>query len=384
MGRRMQPADGEATGAKMHGSYGTPAASRASVIRPAAADARLAASGAKAGASGKGVAAPVVRPTAPSSHHATTGTGAPANRSAHIPDRTSPEAYRDYLVGRELAPATVEKYVREAERFVAYVCQGGYAATPSIAQPIALPLASLTKRAVLGYKGWLTECFAPATVNAALAATNKYLTFFGRSDLCVQPLRVQPVAFRLPERDLTRADYERLLAAARQTGDERMLLVLQTVCSTGMRVSELRYVTLEAVRERSAVVSNKGKVRRVWLPDQLCEGLLAYAGRRNVANGPVLLSSAGQPIERTYVWRHMKALARHAGVDERKAYPHNLRHLFALTYYDAYRDLDALSEILGHARVETTRIYVATTGAERQRQISSLELAGGAATPFAE
>ena len=379
MGRRMQPADGEATGAKMPGSNGIPTASRASVTRPVTADARLAASGAKAGASDKGVAAPAVRPTVPCACHATTGTDAPANRPAHIPDCTSPEAYRDYLVGRELAPATVEKYAREAERFVAHVCQGEYAATPSVAQPIALPLASLTKRAVLGYKGWLTERFAPATVNAALAATNKYLTFVGRSDL-----RVQPAAFRLPERDLTRADYERLLAAARQAGDERMLLVLQTVCSTGMRVSELRYVTLEAVRERSAVVSNKGKVRRVWLPDQLCEGLLAYAGRRNVANGPVLLSSAGQPIERTYVWRHMKALARHAGVDERKAYPHNLRHLFALTYYDAYRDLDALSEILGHARVETTRIYVATTGAERQRQISSLELAGGAATSFAE
>lgn len=269
------------------------------------------------------------------------------------------EWFRALLVERELSPRTVEKYVREVRRLLLYLDRSG---------------GTLSKASLVAYKAWLVGAFAPSTVNVAIAAINGYLANAGMEGLCLRRLRVQSDRFRRPEQELTRRDYRRLLHAARQARDRRALLLLQTLCSTGIRVSELRFVTVAAAKSHVATVENKGKVRSVWIPPSLCEQLLAYACDAGVQRGPVLRTSAGRPLDRTCVWRTMKRLAHLAGVGESKVYPHNLRHLFALSYYEAYHDIDALSEILGHSRVETTRVYVATTGLERERQISSLGL----------
>lgn len=271
------------------------------------------------------------------------------------------ELWRGELVERELAPSTVEKYVREGRRLRAWLGDDE----------------AVDRRRVLAYKSWLVSCYAPSTVNAALAAVNDLLAFCGGrglSGLRLRSLRVQPVSYRSMEHDLTLDEYRQMVCTAYELGDERMALVVQALCSCGLRVSELGCVTVAAVEMREARVNNKGKVRRVILSDVLCETLRAYALRRGIREGPVFVTRSGGPISRTTIWRGMKRLAGVAGVLPSKAYPHNLRHLFALVHYGRCRDLNVLSEMLGHARVETTRIYVATTGQERSAQVNSLGL----------
>lgn len=268
------------------------------------------------------------------------------------------ELWRGELVERELAPSTVEKYVREGRRLRAWLGDDE----------------AVDRRRVLAYKSWLVSCYAPSTVNAALAAVNDLLAFCGGRGLRLRNLRVQPVSYRSMEHDLTLDEYRRMVCTAYELGDERMALVVQALCSCGLRVSELGCMTVAAVEMREARVNNKGKARRVILPDVLCETLRAYALRRGIREGPVFVTRSGGPISRTTIWRGMKRLAGVAGVLPSKAYPHNLRHLFALVHYGRYRDLNVLSEMLGHAWVETTRIYVATTGRERSAQVNSLGL----------
>lgn len=268
------------------------------------------------------------------------------------------ELWGGELVERELAPSTVEKYVREGRRLRAWLGDDE----------------AVDRRRVLAYKSWLVSRYAPSTVNAALAAINDLLAFCGAGGLRLRNLRVQPVSYRSMEHDLTLDEYRRMVRAAYELGDERMALAIQTLCSCGLRVSELGCMTVAAVEMREARVNNKGKVRRVLMPDVLCDALRGYAARRGLREGPVFVSRAGAPISRSTIWRGLKRLADVAGVLPSKAYPHNLRHLFALVHYDKYRDLDVLSEMLGHARVETTRVYVATTGCERSAQINSLGL----------
>lgn len=268
------------------------------------------------------------------------------------------ELWGGELVERELAPSTVEKYVREGRRLRAWLGGDG----------------AVDRLRTLEYKSWLASRYAPSTVNVALAAINDLLAFCGAGGLRLRNLRVQPVSYRSMERNLKLDEYRRMVRAAYELGDERMALAIQTLCSCGLRVNELGCVTVAAVEIQEARVNNKGKVRRVILPDALCETLRAYALRHGIREGPVFVTRSGGPISRTTIWRGMKRLAGVAGVLPSKAYPHNLRHLFALVHYGRYRDLNVLSEMLGHARVETTRIYVATTGQERSAQVNSLGL----------
>lgn len=269
--------------------------------------------------------------------------------------------FESHLIEREMAPATVDKYVRDVIQFV----EGfqGYR-----------PARLLAKRDVIAYKSALVKRYAPASVNSMLAALNCYLDFIGRPDLKAKHIKVQRETYRSDARDLTREEYVRLVSAARLSGRARTALIIQTLCATGIRVSELQFVEVEAVREGCIIVTNKGKVRSVWLPERLQKALLVWARAHGVKRGPIFCTKSGRPLDRVYVWREMKLVAAAAGIAQTKVYPHNLRHLFALVYYGKFRDLSALCDLMGHARVETTRIYVTTTGKDRRQQVASLGL----------
>lgn len=308
-----------------------------------------------------------------------------SNRTFPMPTARDVNSFRRSLVERESAAATVEKYLREVRRFVAYLgseeCGREVALLDGVVaagceKPAASTPKSLTKLQVIAYKERLKQTFMPSTVNVAIVAINAFLKFLGAEALCVKRVRVQQSHVRRPEDDLDLGDYHKLCAAAKRSRDCRALLVVETICSTGIRVSELSSITVEAARLGVAQTTNKGKARAVALPSRLRAKLLKYAREQGIAEGPVLLSKRGRPLDRTTVWRILKRLASLAGVQEGKAYPHNLRHLFATAFYGRYRDLDGLSAILGHASVETTRIYVAPTSAIRESQIESLMLCG--------
>ena len=270
------------------------------------------------------------------------------------------ERYCTSLVEREAAPATVTKYLRAARGLLCYVVRR--------AEP-------LTKDVVMGYKDELVHRYAPATVNTMLAAVNGFLRELGLAHMCVRRLRVQPPDERPPERDLGKGEYLRLVRAASEAGDERMALVIQTICSTGIRVSELAYVTVEAARTGRFVVRNKGKARTAYLPRKLAQRLRAFATRRGLREGPVFVGRGGRPLDRTWIWRKMKEYGRAAGVDAQKVYPHNLRHLFALTFYRVHGgDIDSLGRLLGHSRIETTRVYLVEGKGSRSQQVEALGL----------
>lgn len=314
-----------------------------------------------------------------------------------LPTEENVRAWGTHLMEEEASRATIEKYLREVRRFLRFLderaaraeCAGriggadqaGDAKRAARASQPARPESGgrLSKAAAVEFKAELEESYSPSTVNVAVAAINRFMSFLGIDDIRLRRMRMQQRVDRQPERYLTKAEYERLIAAAVRRGDDRARLLLQTLCATGIRVSELRFITVEASRRSMAQVNNKGKVREVWIPASLASELLEYARRMGVKTGPVLRSARGNPLDRTNVWRIMKTLAVLAGVESSKVYPHNLRHLFAETYYGLYHDLDALSWILGHTSVETTRIYVATTGAEREQRIAALGLLGSPA-----
>ena len=264
--------------------------------------------------------------------------------------------WRAHLVGREAASATVEKYVREARHLLDFLGEKNL---------------GLDRESVLAYKTDLVSRRAPAGANSAIAAVNGFVAWHGRPELRLRRLRVQPLP-RAATREVTREEYRRLTARASLL--DRDALVAQAICATGIRVSELRFLTVEALRVGSMVVENKGRVRRVWLPGRLCRRLRAYALRTGVRSGPVFVTRSGRPLDRTRVWRALKGLAKQAGVDPTKVFPHALRHLFATTFQRRHGDLEALACVLGHARVETTRVYLAEDERERRRQVEALGL----------
>ena len=207
-----------------------------------------------------------------------------------------------------------------------------------------------------------------------LAAVNRFLTFLGRNDLRLRPLKIQRALFLPADKELTRADYIRLVQAAQRGDNARLALVIQTICATGIRVSELRFITVEAVQTGRAEVVNKGKRRAVFLPEKLRRLLKGYLRAQKITAGAVFLSRRGNPLDRSNIWRDMKALCQRAGVAPGKVFPHNLRHLFARTYYALEKDLSRLADILGHSNVTTTRIYTAESGAVHAQQIGRLNL----------
>lgn len=265
-------------------------------------------------------------------------------------------AYGRYLRAEERAPATVEKYLRDVGRFAAWL-DGG----------------AVTKEAVAGWKERLSDRHAPSTVNGALAALNGLFRFLGW-DVRAKFLKVQRRMFREPSRELTRGDYERLTAAARERGQDRLALLMEAICATGVRVSEVKYLTVEAARLGRAEISMKGKIRTILIPAKLCRKLLKYAKKQKTVSGEIFLTRNGNPMSRRQIWAEMKRLCACAGVEPSKVFPHNLRHLFATAFYRACKDIARLADVLGHSSIETTRIYLLTSGAEHQRQLDRLGL----------
>ncbi len=267
-------------------------------------------------------------------------------------------AYGRYLKQEERTPATLEKYLRDVRAFALW-----------------LDGEAVTKEAVTEWKErLLAERRAPSTVNTALSALNGLFRFLGWEDCRVRFVKVQRRLFRDPARELTRPDYDRLIATARELGKERLALVMETICSTGVRVSEVRYLTVEAVRRGRAEISLKGKVRVILIPTKLARKLLKYAKKSKTDSGEIFLTGNGKSLSRRQIWAEMKRLCVQAGVEPSRVFPHNLRHLFATAYYRAYKDIAKLADVLGHSSIETTRIYLLTSGAEHQRQLDRLGL----------
>lgn len=262
-----------------------------------------------------------------------------------------------YLREQEKAPSTISQYTHTLTTLLSF-----------------LPGGAVTKTALIAWKEDLTGRFAAATVNASLAALNSFLSFSGWDSLKVKPLKIQRELFYQEDKELTRSEYVRLVQAAEAADNRRLSLVLQTICATGIRVSELQAITVEAVRCGRAEVDNKGKRRSVFLPDELRRVLKKYAGQQKRTAGPVFVTRTGKPLDRSNIWRDMKALCKSAGVAPGKVFPHNLRHLFARTYYTLEKDLSRLADLLGHTSVNTTRIYTKESGAVHARQIGRLGL----------
>ena len=267
-------------------------------------------------------------------------------------------AYEHYLKSEERASGTIEKYLRDARAFAVWLD----------GEPI-------TKEVMAGWKEHLiSQHYAPSTINATLAALNGLFRFLGWEDCRTRFLKVQRRMFRDSSRELTRNDYDRLIITARERGQERLALLMETICATGIRVSEVQYITLEAVQRGQTEISLKGKIRTILLSSKLCRKLLKYAKKQKIVSGELFLTRNGNPLTRRQIWAEMKQLCKYAGVEPSKVFPHNLRHLFATAFYKACRDIAKLADVLGHSSIETTRIYLLTSGAEHQRQLDRLGL----------
>ena len=265
--------------------------------------------------------------------------------------------FRRYLIEEEKAAATVEKYIRDINVFADWLGEK-----------------ELDKETVLIYKENLTQNYAPASVNSVLSSLNSFFTFNEWYNLRVKNLKIQKQLFANKDNELTKEEYERLLTAAKSKGNEQLYFLMQTICSTGIRVSELCYITVESLKAQKAQINLKGKMRVVILPKELCKMLLKYSKEQNITSGSVFVSRNGKPLDRSNIWKMMKALCESAGVARAKVFPHNLRHLFARTFYSIQKDIVRLADILGHSSVNTTRIYTMETGETHRRQIQKLGL----------
>ena len=263
--------------------------------------------------------------------------------------------YLHHLHQREKSDLTIEKYCRDVTAFLVW-----------------LNGRPLSKEETLAYKAEIVTRYAVASVNSMLSALNSYLEFLGRHDCRVRAVKRQRDVYLPEEKELTRGEYQRLVRAA--AGDERLCLLLQTICATGIRVSEHRFITVEAAKRGTAQVRSKGKCRTVLLPGKLCRALLAYAKRRQIRAGSVFVTRTGKPLDRSRIWAEMKKLCRTAKVPAEKVFPHNLRHLFARTYYAMEKDIARLADLLGHSSINTTRIYTMESGETHRRQLERLSL----------
>ena len=275
----------------------------------------------------------------------------------HIITQAQIEAYCAALWSDERSAGTIAKYRRDVTAFADW-----------------LEDRPASKETAAGWKAHLLEQhYAPRTVNSMLAAVNGFFKFAGWN-IRVKFLKVQRQLFRDTARELTRVEYDRLLTAAQSSGQERLALIMETLCATGIRVSELRYITVEAAEAGRATVSLKGKIRTILLSTKLCRKLLKYARKQKIASGEVFLTKSGKPITRRQVWYELKRLCKAAGVESSKVFPHNFRHLFATIFYRACKDIARLADVLGHSSIETTRIYLTVSGTEQARQLDRLGL----------
>ncbi|MCI8895213.1 MAG: tyrosine-type recombinase/integrase [Lachnospiraceae bacterium] len=256
----------------------------------------------------------------------------------------------------EKSKATMEKYCHDVRAFLHYIGEEKV----------------LSKELVITYKNYLGERYEVSSANSMLAALNYFLRFIGREDCIVKSFRIQKEAFRSREQELTREEYLKLLEEARKRGDERLYMIMQTICATGIRISELPFITVASLQSRRARVLLKGKTRTVLLPLELCNKLKNYAAKQGIEAGSVFVTRSGRPVDRSNIFHAMKKLCQNAEVAETKVYPHNLRHLFAVTFYKEERDICHLADLLGHSNINTTRIYTLISCEEQERQLDSL------------
>ena len=267
------------------------------------------------------------------------------------------EDFKNHLVLQEKSPATVEKYICDISAFVRFSKDK-----------------DITKEIVIAYKKYLQEKYAVRSINSKIASINSLFSFLGWFELKVKSLKLQHQVFCPEEKELTKAEYARLCKTAEKNHNERLSLILQTICGTGIRVSELRFITVEAVKSSEAIVSLKCKTRTVFIVKELKKKLLRYAAKQNIKSGMIFVTRTGNPVSRTNIWREMKALCVEADVNPQKVFPHNLRHLFARVFYAVEKDIAKLADILGHSSINTTRIYIISTGTEHRRRMENMRL----------
>lgn len=312
--------------------------------------------------------------------------------------------YRKYLTGEEYAEGTVQKYLRDIRAFATWLTEHG---TENVTENEvddggdrrdaekrnaiegdgddresmedreagSAKYTGVDKEAATGWKTWLVkQGYAAVTVNAMLSSLNGFFCFQGWKECRVKYLKIQRRTFRDQGRELTRAEYERLLEAAGKEGNVRLALLLETICATGIRVSEVKYITVEALRRKRADISLKGKIRTILIPGKLCKKLASYAKKRKMKSGEIFVTRNGNGMCRRQIWGEMKKLCEKARVNSSKVFPHNLRHLFARTFYHVSKDIVKLADVLGHSNIETTRIYLISTGETHARQMDRLGL----------
>ncbi len=267
-------------------------------------------------------------------------------------------SFKHQLRSEEREQSTIEKYMREVKLF-----QGWLAGCPVTAETIAQ------------WKNHLRDDdYKSETINSKLSALNKFFKFMRWPECRIKYLKIQRKLFRGTEKELTKEEYMRLLESAKSLGKARLSLLIETICATGIRVSEVKYITAEAIQAGRADISLKGKIRTILLPGKLCRKLQKYAKKQKITSGEIFLTRSGKGISRRQIWAEMKALCKKANVASSKVFPHNLRHLFARTFYRACRDVAKLADVLGHSSIETTRIYLISTGIEHARQLERLGL----------
>lgn len=266
--------------------------------------------------------------------------------------------YRKYLYGEERSEATISKYMRDIKHFYEYLPENKI----------------ITKENLIAYKQSLSDAYKVTSINSMLVSINGLLSFMKLDTLKLKLHKVQRKVFSSEDSELSKAEYKRLLDAAMRNNNKRLFMLIQTICGTGIRVSEHKYITVESLKAGQAMVNNKGKSRTIFINKKLKRMLLNYCKEENITSGPIFITKSGKPMDRSNIWSAMKDLCADAKVDRRKVFPHNLRHLFALTYYGLYKDVVRLADILGHTSIETTRVYTITSGQECQKSLMKMDL----------
>lgn len=265
--------------------------------------------------------------------------------------------FKKHLLEQERSSYTIAKYIHDAKVFLEFADKR-----------------TINKELVIDFKSFLGERYATSSANSMLAAVNHFLKFIGLAELIVKPFKIQRALFVPEEKELCRNEYLHLIEAARRQKKERLMLIVETICATGIRISELKFITVESVGTGRAEIKCKGKLRTVFLPPQLCKLLKKYIQKQKITAGAVFITRNGKQLDRSNIWRDMKKLCSLTAVSPKKVFPHNLRHLFARTYYSLEKDLSRLADILGHSNVNTTRIYTIESGRTHARQIERLNL----------
>lgn len=267
------------------------------------------------------------------------------------------DSYLDYLKRQERSLATIKQYQRDIQSFLMYIKKHGFC-----------------KESVIQYKEKLRKEYLPASVNVKLAAINGFLNYSGATELKVKQLRIQKKTYCAKEKELSKNEYLCMVNTARSLGQEKLALLLQTICGTGIRVSELSFITAEAVCNGEALIHMKGKTRTVLIPGKLRKVLKRYMGSQKISSGAVFVTRTGRPLDRSNIWKMMKRLCGKAGAETKKVFPHNLRHLFARCFYAADKDIAKLADVLGHSSINTTRIYIKSSGVEHRQRMDALGL----------